>query len=57
MSAAETKKKEFTLEEISKHNTQDSCWLIIGNLSNGAFQRSPLWARHVELRVAFLAAV
>eukprot|EP00544_Gedaniella_sp_CCMP2646_P003650 CAMPEP_0202494032 /NCGR_PEP_ID=MMETSP1361-20130828/10479_1 /ASSEMBLY_ACC=CAM_ASM_000849 /TAXON_ID=210615 /ORGANISM="Staurosira complex sp., Strain CCMP2646" /LENGTH=136 /DNA_ID=CAMNT_0049124423 /DNA_START=37 /DNA_END=447 /DNA_ORIENTATION=+ len=35
MSTAETKKKEFTLEEISKHNTQGSCWLIIGNLSNG----------------------
>ena len=43
MSAAETKKKELTLEEISKHNTQDSCWLIIGNLSNGAFQPLPLW--------------
>jgi cytochrome b involved in lipid metabolism len=30
-------KKEYTLEEISKHTTQESCWLIIGNLNNGAF--------------------
>mmetsp|Transcript_29990 Transcript_29990/g.49519 ORF Transcript_29990/g.49519 Transcript_29990/m.49519 type:complete len:137 (-) Transcript_29990:203-613(-) len=27
--------KEYTLDEISKHNTNDSCWLIIGNLNNG----------------------
>ncbi|GAX27191.1 hypothetical protein FisN_13Lh257 [Fistulifera solaris] len=27
--------KEYTLEEIVKHNTQEDCWLIIGNASNG----------------------
>jgi hypothetical protein len=27
--------KEYTLEEIAKHNTQDSCWLIIGNVKTG----------------------
>jgi len=30
--------KEYTLEEISKHNKQDDCWLIIGNLKNGGPQ-------------------
>jgi hypothetical protein len=30
-------KKDYTLEEISKHNTTDDCWLIIGNLNNGTF--------------------
>jgi cytochrome b involved in lipid metabolism len=34
---SEETKKEYTLEDISKHNTVESCWLIIGNLNNGAF--------------------
>lgn len=42
---SEEKKKEFTLEEIAKHNTQESCWLIIGNLNNGAFHLRSLMAR------------
>jgi hypothetical protein len=29
--------KEFTLDEISKHQSHDDCWLIIGNESNGMF--------------------
>jgi cytochrome b involved in lipid metabolism len=28
-------KKEFTMEEISKHNSEQSCWIVIGNKSNG----------------------
>lgn len=28
--------KEYTLEEVAKHTNSDSCWLIIGNASNGA---------------------
>jgi cytochrome b involved in lipid metabolism len=28
--------KEYTLEEIAKNNTQESCWLIIGNVKTGA---------------------
>ena len=27
--------KQYTLEEIGKHNTAEDCWLIIGNASNG----------------------
>lgn len=29
--------KEYTLEEVSKHTTTDSCWLVIGNSSNGEY--------------------
>lgn len=29
--------KSFTLDEISKHQSHDDCWLIIGNESNGKF--------------------
>jgi cytochrome b involved in lipid metabolism len=28
-------KKEFTMEEVAKHNSQQDCWLVIGNKSNG----------------------
>mmetsp|Transcript_107902 Transcript_107902/g.302182 ORF Transcript_107902/g.302182 Transcript_107902/m.302182 type:complete len:133 (+) Transcript_107902:71-469(+) len=27
--------KEYTADEVSKHTTQDDCWLVIGNQSNG----------------------
>ena len=30
-----TKATEFTLDEISKHQSHDDCWLIIGNEKNG----------------------
>jgi cytochrome b involved in lipid metabolism len=29
--------KEYTLEEVSKHNKTDDCWLVIGNIKNGKF--------------------
>lgn len=31
--------KEYTLEQVSKHNKQEDCWLIIGNLNNGKENR------------------
>ncbi|GKZ00573.1 hypothetical protein MPSEU_001009500 [Mayamaea pseudoterrestris] len=35
MAKVNTGEKEFTLDEVAEHRTSDSCWLIIGNASNG----------------------
>jgi cytochrome b involved in lipid metabolism len=32
---ADKELKEYTSDDVSKHTTTDSCWLIIGNSSNG----------------------
>jgi hypothetical protein len=33
---SEEKVKEYTLDEVEKHNTDQSLWVIIGNEDNGA---------------------
>jgi hypothetical protein len=30
--------KEYTMEEVSKHNKVDDCWLVIGNDATGKTQ-------------------
>jgi cytochrome b involved in lipid metabolism len=35
VNATTPQNKEFTLDEISKHQSHDDCWLIVGNQSNG----------------------
>jgi len=32
---ADKELKEYTADEVSKHTTQEDCWLVIGNQSNG----------------------
>jgi hypothetical protein len=43
-----TTKKELTLDEISKHQSHDDCWLIIGNQSNGMFLKSYFILDHTK---------
>jgi cytochrome b involved in lipid metabolism len=33
--APQVPEKEFTEEEVSKHNKAEDCWLIIGNDNTG----------------------
>jgi cytochrome b involved in lipid metabolism len=33
--------KEYTADEVFKHTSQEDCWLVIGNESNGAFSLFP----------------
>lgn len=30
-----SEEKEITMDEVSKHNTQDDCWMVIGNDKTG----------------------
>eukprot|EP01084_Bolivina_argentea_P234290 394436_1 len=32
---ADKELKAYTAEDVSKHTSQDDCWLVIGNESNG----------------------
>merc|ERR1719330_531973 len=31
----ETVMKEFTMEEVQDHTSEEDCWMVIGNSSNG----------------------
>lgn len=44
---AEKELKEFTADEVSKHTTQEDCWLVIGNQSNGKLENLDLHAGSV----------
>lgn len=35
MSESEVAVKEFTLDEVQQHTSTKSCWLIVGNSTNG----------------------
>jgi hypothetical protein len=37
---AEKELQEFSSEEVFKHTSQDDCWLVIGNESNGRSVRA-----------------
>ena len=37
-----SEEKQITMEEVAKHNTQDDCWLVIGNDKTGACEASTL---------------
>jgi hypothetical protein len=52
-------KKEYTLDEISKHQSHDDCWLIIGNQSNGALKFFPFFENrcHFLVHSTFLVHV
>jgi len=54
---SEKELKEYTADEVAKHTKQDSCWLVIGNQSNGktenpALSLRALWIYVIPIRIA-----
>jgi len=46
--------KEITMDEVSKHNTTDDCWIVIGNDDTGEIYEElshPSIRRRVRSRV------
>ena len=36
---------EYSMGEVSKHNKQDDCWLIVGNMTNGENEAWDMYLR------------
>ena len=34
---APSAEKEYTMEEVSQHNTAEDCWMVIGNTKTGTY--------------------
>ena len=49
--------KEYTMAEVNKHNKQSDCWLVIGNVSNGAFRLHIGYNTHICVIVSTLLMI